>query len=704
MKDKDLDKLFQEASKKAIVGDSAAGWSDMKLRLKEAGIAPAPRRSWFNLNSILLILLLLMVGAGSVMYFVNDNSATGSQQLASKEVSSSDKHNTHGQNTSSNVDRNLDSIVDPSDSEEGSSADQLTDNEEIKASISTSDSEEKSHLSSEQLSQLNSSSEFNSKSDEQLASIGHIEGHDGQSISDQSNPAELAGTKADLDDSEQNSLLSQGKGSETELENSKSDVIIATDNVSKEDSSGFMVDDLSSALPDNEITENKLNEEDKTILVTGNPEDGVIITNESDMNKKSLLIREQSSQLDSSSEFNAKSNGQSASIVQIEGRDSEIVSNQSNPAELAGTRADLDDSERNSSLSLGKESETELENSKSDVVIATDNVSKEDSSGFMVDKLPSALPDNEITENRLNEEDKTILVTDNPEDDVIITNESSDDLEDQTTNVSSDNSQSPKGFEESGADNESDKSKYTYYAGPSLLLPINITFSYLPTLPNHQLAKVNPPDPSKPADQEENFLSRSRWSIGLEFSPDLSTVGLRGVDDPGYTVGLHAEYHLSSRLSISGGVSYSKKIYFADEDIGSYPGSNPNWTLERVDGNCDVIDVPINLSYYLKGYDQSGFVFSGGLSTYFMLTEDYDIIYNGPWPDGSQFVRNENQHFLGILNVSVGYRKRLSPILSLQAEPFIKIPVQGIGAGDLDLYTSGIRFILKYNRTSLSRN
>ena len=114
MKDKDLDKLFQEASKKASFGDAAAGWNDMKTKLKGAGIAPAPRKSWFNLNSILLILLLLLIGAGSVMYFVNDNSAAGSRQLASKEVSSSDKHNIHGQNTSSNVDRNLDSIVDNS--------------------------------------------------------------------------------------------------------------------------------------------------------------------------------------------------------------------------------------------------------------------------------------------------------------------------------------------------------------------------------------------------------------------------------------------------------------------------------------------------------------------------------------------------------------------------------------------------------------
>lgn len=561
MKDKDLDKLFQEASKKASFGDAAAGWDDMKTKFKGAGIAPSTRKSWFNLNSILLILLLLMTGSGTVWYFVNDNSVVDSQQLVNEQVSLSDKNNIHAHNTSSSVDRNLDSTVEQSDSKlEGLNANRSTEAVESDAAIS--------------------------------------------------------------------------KG---------------------------------------------------------------------DMNKRSLLSSEQSSQLDSSSEFNAKSDEQSASIVQIEGHDGQNKFNRSDSIELVATRADLANSERNSSLLHGKESEAQVENSKSNLVIATDNFSKEDSSGFMLDNMSLIPHDNQIVENRLKQVDKAILVTGDPEDNVV-ENQNSENLKNQTANIPNDNSQSPKGFEERGADNESNRSKYTYYAGPSLLLPINVTFSHLPILPNPKLAKVNLPDPSKPVDQKESSFLRSRWSIGLEFSPDLSTVGLRGVEDPGYTVGLHAEYHLSSKLSLSGGVSYSKKIYFADEDIESYPGSNPNWTLDRVNANCDVIDIPVNLSYYLNGYDASGFVFSGGLSTYFMLTEDYDIIYNDPWPEGSQFFRNDNQHFLGILNLSVGYRKRLSPILSLQVEPFIKIPIQGIGAGDLDLYTSGLRLILKYNRLSFGQN
>ncbi len=195
---------------------------------------------------------------------------------------------------------------------------------------------------------------------------------------------------------------------------------------------------------------------------------------------------------------------------------------------------------------------------------------------------------------------------------------------------------------------------------------------------------------------------RSRWSFGIEFSPDLSSVGLGGYEDLGYTIGAQVEYHRSSKLSITGGIGYSKKIYFADEGIESYPGTNPNWTVNRVNADCDVLDIPFNLSYYLSGYEESGFVFSTGISSYIMLTEDYDVIYNDPFPEGSQFIRNENNHFFGLINASFGYRKKLSPILSLQVEPYIKIPIQGIGEGGLDLFTSGFRLAFKYNKLTIN--
>ncbi|MEM7551290.1 MAG: hypothetical protein AAF363_16540 [Bacteroidota bacterium] len=200
---------------------------------------------------------------------------------------------------------------------------------------------------------------------------------------------------------------------------------------------------------------------------------------------------------------------------------------------------------------------------------------------------------------------------------------------------------------------------------------------------------------------EEKSFEQSKWSFGLEFSPDLSGTGLTRVENSGYNIGVSVEYHLSDKFSIGSGITYSRKNYFSDRDLEEYPGAEANLDLARVNALCNVLDIPVNVNYYLAGRNRSGFILGAGLSTYFMLTEDYELLYQQPWPDGSVSVRNENQHFFGLVNASFGYRKIISPSLSFQVEPFVKIPLQGIGEGGIDLFTSGLRFTMKFSKIRL---
>lgn len=230
-------------------------------------------------------------------------------------------------------------------------------------------------------------------------------------------------------------------------------------------------------------------------------------------------------------------------------------------------------------------------------------------------------------------------------------------------------------------------------------VPLDIKSTiFSPTLEKDKLVDIQ----SKLETDSEISARRSNWSFGIEFSPDLSGTGFGKVEDSGFNLGLNIEYHLNSKFSITSGFAYAKKLYFADENIESY-NTNPNWILDRVNANCDVIDIPINLNYYVSGREHSGLVFSAGLSTYLMLREDYDILYEQPWPERTLSIRNENDHFLSIFNASVGYKKILSPTLSIQAEPFIKLPLQGIGEGNIDLFTSGLRLTLKYNQIKINQ-
>ena len=194
----------------------------------------------------------------------------------------------------------------------------------------------------------------------------------------------------------------------------------------------------------------------------------------------------------------------------------------------------------------------------------------------------------------------------------------------------------------------------------------------------------------------------SRWMLGFGYAPDISLVGFGETTSPGLNLGVMAEYQLNRRFSINSGIAYSKKKYLAAGDDYHPPagfwdyGEVPDYT-EAV---CEVIEIPLNLRYYLRPTKANRVFFSTGLSSYLMLTEDYSYEYEGYYdPDrlDSWSVENENQHFLSIYNFSVGYQRGLGARWFAEIEPFIKAPLGGVGFGEVDLWSTGSYFSIKYN-------
>jgi hypothetical protein len=179
-------------------------------------------------------------------------------------------------------------------------------------------------------------------------------------------------------------------------------------------------------------------------------------------------------------------------------------------------------------------------------------------------------------------------------------------------------------------------------------------------------------------------------------------VGFGALSSPGTNLGLTLERRLGSRWSIQTGVVYATKKYKAKGE--DYHPPEGFWGYgdipEETDAKCDVIDIPINLRYYFKPGAHHQFYASTGLSSYFMLTEDYHYhyeSYGNSHKVDSWSVKNENQHFFGIYNLSVGYQRKLGKQWYLEIEPFIKVPLSGVGFGEVDLWSTGSMFSLKYN-------
>jgi hypothetical protein len=79
-----------------------------------------------------------------------------------------------------------------------------------------------------------------------------------------------------------------------------------------------------------------------------------------------------------------------------------------------------------------------------------------------------------------------------------------------------------------------------------------------------------------------------------------------------------------------------------------------------------------------------------------MTEEKYDIYYgrNGtPYPASNP---NGSQYVFSILNVSLGMERTLGKHLSFQAEPYLKVPLKGLGMGSMRINSYGMYFTLKY--------
>src|SRR5690606_40671317 len=142
----------------------------------------------------------------------------------------------------------------------------------------------------------------------------------------------------------------------------------------------------------------------------------------------------------------------------------------------------------------------------------------------------------------------------------------------------------------------------------------------------------------------------------------------------------------------SAGALYAKKLY--QSNLANYRPGNPvysQYTPLSVDADCDVLDIPVNINVDILRQRQTTWFASTGISSYLMLKETYDYTYPPhQYGDLKQLtLRNQNRHVLGIGNLSVGYRRQLGGAVNLTVQPFVKVPLTGIGNGKIRLYSSG---------------
>lgn len=201
-----------------------------------------------------------------------------------------------------------------------------------------------------------------------------------------------------------------------------------------------------------------------------------------------------------------------------------------------------------------------------------------------------------------------------------------------------------------------------------------------------------------PSDLNEKIPRRKINSkglyIGVTLGPDLNVAPSLNYGKVGFNAGVLAHYYFNSRWFITTGAVYSKKLYGAtSKDYTAWANGSVPYDLVKVNANCDVLDIPVNMNYTFLQVNNNTVSATLGLSNYFMLKEQYQYLYKSS-PKWEKTVENQNQHYLAILNVGALYQHPAGRRLIIGVQPYAKIPLRGVGLGQVKLYSTGVSFQL----------
>ncbi|MFI5193254.1 MAG: outer membrane beta-barrel protein [Chitinophagales bacterium] len=176
--------------------------------------------------------------------------------------------------------------------------------------------------------------------------------------------------------------------------------------------------------------------------------------------------------------------------------------------------------------------------------------------------------------------------------------------------------------------------------------------------------------------------------------PDLSTIKFQSVKKTGYSIGLLGGYRFNKHLAVEAGIFWDKKQYYSD---GKYFNKSKtdipaSYNIQDLEGNCNMFEIPLALRYDFS-YNRKGRFFStAGFSTYLMKKENYSytVEYGGSaWPHNAAY-KNSGNNFLSILQISGGYEYNWGKIGRIRIEPYLKIPLTGVGIGQLAISSAGL--------------
>jgi hypothetical protein len=245
--------------------------------------------------------------------------------------------------------------------------------------------------------------------------------------------------------------------------------------------------------------------------------------------------------------------------------------------------------------------------------------------------------------------------------------------------------------------------KYADYLKSSRVDPVNISNTIHPEI----IAQTNKTDQQKGSedkiqrpDKKDAHLPRKQQGVyfGIVLGPELNEVKSQGMRRAGFDAGIILGYSLNYRASVETGLLFAKKYYSSD---GKYFKMDmPGMKVMNLEGSSSVFEIPLTFKYTLAQKNNAGIFSTAGISSFIMTNEknDYRVLMNGAEQEMTASYKKGSRYFAAALDISAGYENKIGKFTNIRIEPYLQIPLRGIGVGTLPVMSTGLHFAITRNK------
>ncbi|RZK68343.1 MAG: hypothetical protein EOO85_24585, partial [Pedobacter sp.] len=135
--------------------------------------------------------------------------------------------------------------------------------------------------------------------------------------------------------------------------------------------------------------------------------------------------------------------------------------------------------------------------------------------------------------------------------------------------------------------------------------------------------------PEMPADAKQQYRTKRAIPMSLSISagPEFNSASSLIGGNPGFSAGLAFGVGVTKNLSLQTGVHYSIKDYHTNNYAYKFSNERVQGLISGVDATCAVLEIPLLLSYRISENYKRSIDLNAGISSYFMLKEDYTFKY-----------------------------------------------------------------------------